>query len=317
MKAIVLNRYGASEVLEYQDVPAPVPGDRDVLLEVRATSINAGDVFAMHGRPWLVRFSTGFPRPKQHVLGMDAAGVVQAVGKEVRGLRPGDAVYGVAGHTYAELACVPELAMAPKPERLSFEEAAALPTAGFAALKCLRDVGRVGPGHEVLINGASGGVGTFAVQIAKALGASVTGVCSPRNLELVRSLGAEHVVDYTQVDFTTLERRYDLILDNVGNHPFAQLRRVLKPSGLIIPNAGYGGMGYVLRAFALAPFLRQQTSMVEATPRGPDLAGLSQLIEAGQLKVVIDRRYPLAQAAEAFRIFEAEHPRGKVVLTVG
>ena len=242
MKAIVHNRYGSSEVLEYKEIDPPVLQDDDVLLRVIAASVNAGDLFTMRGSPWLARLSTGLPRPKDHVLGWDAAGVVEAIGKNVTRFKPGDAVYCACSGTFADYARVKENVVALKPASLSFEQAAAVPTAGFTALKGLRDAGKVQPGQKVLINGASGGVGTFAVQIAKALGAEVTGVCSTRNVEMVRSLGADHVVDYTQEDFTRSGQRYDLILDNAASRSFSDLRRALTPQGVILPNSGHGGM---------------------------------------------------------------------------
>lgn len=316
MKAIVHNRYGSSEVLEYKEIDPPVVGDDDVLLRVRAASVNAGDLFTMRGSPWLARLSTGLPRPKDHVLGWDAAGVVEAVGKNVARFKPGDAVTCASSGTFADFARAKENTVSLKPASLSFEQAAAIPTAGLTALKGLRDVGKVQPGHKVLINGASGGVGTFAVQIGKALGAEVTGVCSTRNVEMVRSLGADHVVDYTKDDFTRSGQRYDLILDNAASRSFADLRRALTPQGVILPNSGHGGMRYVLKAFALAPFMRQQGSMFMANPNSAAMEALTELIEAGKVKPVVDRTYPLRDARQAFRYLEEEHARGKVVLTM-
>lgn len=316
MKAIVHNRYGSPDVLEYKEIDPPALRDDDVLLRVVAASVNAGDLFTLRGSPWLVRFSTGFPRPKDHVLGWDAAGVVEAVGPNVTRFKPGDAVYCACSGSFAEYARARENTVALKPPSLSFEQAAAVPTAGLAALQGLRNVGKVQPGQKVLINGASGGVGTFAVQIAKALGAQVTGVCSTRNVEMVRSLGADHVVDYTQEDFTRSGQRYDLILDNAGNRSFSDLRRALTPQGVVLPNSGHGGMSYVIKAFALAPFMRQQGSMYVAGPNGANMEALTELIEAGKVKTVIDRTYPLPDARQAFRYLEEEHARGKVVLTL-
>ena len=316
MKAIVHNRYGSSEVLEYKEIDPPVLQDDDVLLRVVAASVNAGDLFTMRGSPWLARLSTGLPRPKDHVLGWDAAGVVEAIGKNVTRFKPGDAVYCASSGTFADLARVKENVVALKPASLSFEQAAAVPTAGFTALKGLRDAGKVQPGQKVLINGASGGVGTFAVQIAKALGAEVTGVCSTRNVEMVRSLGADHVVDYTQEDFTRSGQRYDLILDNAASRSFGDLRRALTPQGIILPNSGHGGMTYVIKSFALAPFMRQQGSMFVANSNSADMDALTELVEAGKIKPVVDRTYPLRDARQAFRYLEEEHARGKVVLTM-
>ena len=316
MKAIVHNRYGSSEVLEYKEIDPPVVRDDDVLLRVHAASVNAGDLFTLRGSPWLVRLSTGLPRPKDHVLGWDAAGVVEAVGKNVTRFKPGDAVYCACSGSFADYARARENSVAFKPASLSFEQAAAVPTAGLTALQGLRDAGKVQPGQTVLINGASGGVGTFAVQIAKALGAEVTGVCSKRNVEMVRSLGADHVVDYTQEDFTRSGQRYDLILDNAASRSFADLRRALTPQGVVLPNSGHGGMSYVLKSFALAPFMRQQGSMFVAKSDSAYMNALTALIEAGKVKTVIDRTYPLHDARQAFRYLEEEHARGKVVLSV-
>jgi NADPH:quinone reductase-like Zn-dependent oxidoreductase len=316
MKAIVQNRYGSPDVLELKQIDPPVVHDDDVLLHVVAASVNAGDVFTMRGSPWLVRFSAGFPGPKDYVLGWDAVGLVEAVGKNVTRFKLGDAVYCACGGAFAEYARAKQDTVALKPASLSFEQAAAVPTAGFTALKGLRDAGKVRPGQKVLINGASGGVGTFAVQIAKALGAEVTGVCSARNAEMVRALGADRVVDYAKEDFTRSGQRYDLILDNAGSRSFSDLRRALTPQGLILPNSGHGGMSYVLKAFALAPFMRQHASMFVAQPNGADMDALTELIEAGKVKPVVDRTYPLEDAPQAFRYLEEEHARGKVVLTV-
>jgi len=316
MKAIVHNRYGSSEVLEYKEIDPPVVRDDDVLLRVHAASVNAGDLFAMRGSPWLARLSTGLPRPKDHVLGWDAAGVVEAVGKNVTRFKPGEAVYCACSSSFADYVRASENTVAFKPASLTFEQAAAVPTAGLAALQGLRDVGKVQPGQKVLINGASGGVGTFAVQIAKALGAEVTGVCSTRNVAMVRTLGADHVVDYTKEDFTRSGQRYDLILDNAASRSFGDLRRALTPQGLILPNSGHGGMSYVIKSFALAPFMRQQGSMFVSKPDSAAMEALTELIEAGKVKPVIDRTYPLRDAQQAFRYLEEEHARGKVVLTV-
>ena len=290
--------------------------DNQVLVRVKAVSINAGDVFAMRGNPWLIRLTAGFPKPKNYILGWDMAGVVEAAGSSVTQFRPGDEVYASCSGALAEYVSVAEDKLALKPANLTFEQAAAIPTAAITALKGLRDVGKLQPGQKVLINGASGGVGTFAVQIAKALGAEVTGVCSTRNVDMVRSLGADDVVDYTRKDFTQNGRRYDLILDNVASHSFSDLMRVLTPQGLIVPNSGHGGMGYVFKAFLLSPFLRQLGSMYLAVPNGKDLTQLKEWIETGKVKPVIERTYPLRETPEAFRYLDKEHARGKVVITV-
>ena len=316
MKAIVQNDYGTSDVLRLAEVALPEMKDNQVLVRVKAASINAGDVFAMRGDPWPIRLTAGFPKPKDYILGWDMAGVVEAAGSSVTQFGPGDEVYAACIGALAEYVSVPEDKLALKPANLTFEQAAAIPTAAITALKGLRDVGKIQPGQKVLINGASGGVGTFAVQIAKALGAEVTGVCSTRNVDMVRSLGADDVVDYTHKDFTQNGRRYDLILDNVASHSFSELMRVLTPQGLIVPNSGHSGIGYVFKALLLSPFLRQLGNMYLAVPTGKDLTQLKEWIVIGKVKPVIERTYPLCEAPEAFRYLDKEHARGKVVIRV-
>ncbi len=316
MKAIVQNAYGSPDVLELKEVEQPVVKENEVLIRVRATAINAGDVFSVKGSPWAARLTVGFPKPKDFILGWDMAGRVQAVGAEVTRFQPGDEVFASCSGTLAEYVCVAEEKLALKPTNLTFEQAAAVPTAALTALQGLRDAGNLRVGQKVLINGASGGVGTFAVQIAKALGAKVTGVCSTRNVDMVRSIGADHVIDYTQEDFTTGGPSYDLIFDNVANHSFSDLRRALTPHGVIIPNSGHGGMGYVIKAFLLSPFMRQQGRPFVAKSNHGDLDVLKALIEAGKITPVIDRTYPLSDAPEALRYLEKGHARGKVVITL-
>ena len=316
MKAIVQNDYGSPDVLKLAEVAQPVMKDNQVLVRVKAVSINVGDMFAMRGNPWPTRLIAGFPKPKNYILGQDMAGVVEAAGASVTQFRPGDEVYAACSGALAEYVSVTEDKLAFKPASLTFEQAAAIPTAAITALKGLREVGKLQPGQKVLINGASGGVGTFAVQIAKALGAEVTGVCSTRNVDMVRSLGADDVVDYTRQDFTQNGRRYDLILDNVASHSFSEIMRVLTPQGLIVPNSGHSGMGYVFKAFLLSPFLRQLGSVYFAVPNGKDLTQLKEWLETGKVKPVIDRTYPLYEAPEAFRHLDKEHARGKIVIMV-
>jgi len=316
MKAIVQNGYGSPAVLSIKEIEKPAVKDDQVLVRVHAASINAGDYFTMRGSPWLVRFSVGFPRPRDYILGWDMAGRVTAVGGGVTQFRPGDAVFGAVSHAFAEYVVATAGKLALKPANLSFEQAASVPTAGLTALQGLRDAGKVQPGQQVLINGAAGGVGTFAVQIAKAFGAEVTGVCSAAKVEMVRAIGADHVVDYTREDFTRGGRRYDLILDNVGNRAFSDLRRVLKPQGRIIPNSGHGGMRYVLKGFLLAPFMSQQEMPLMTTVNGPDLAALAALIEAGKVTPVIDRVYPFAEILTALGYAAQGRARGKVVISV-
>jgi NADPH:quinone reductase-like Zn-dependent oxidoreductase len=258
-----------------------------------------------------------FPKPKKdYVVGADLAGRVEAVGKNVTRFQPGDEVFGECSRACTEYVCAQEDKLVQKPHNLTFEQAAAVPTSALTALHALRDQGKVKPGQKVLINGASGGVGTFAVQIAKALGAEVTGVCSARNVDTTRSIGADHVIDYTQEDFTRSESRYDLILDNVASHSFAEYRRVLNPGGTHIPSSGHGGMGYIFKAFLLSLFLRQQGRPFVSTPNQEDLNALKELVEAGRVTPVIDRTYPLRETAEAFRYLDEGHAQGKVVIAV-
>ncbi len=316
MKAIVQNAYGSPEVLRLAEVEKPAVKAGEVLVRAHASSINAGDYFSMRGSPWLVRFVVGFPRPKDYILGWDVAGTVEAVGNGVTRLRPGDEVFGAASAAFAEYVSAPEGMVAPKPTNLSFEQAAAVPTAALTALQGLRHTGEVRPGQRILINGASGGVGSFAVQIAKALQAEVTAVCSGRNAELARSLGADHVIDYTGEDFTKGAARYDLILDQVGNHTPSALRRVLTPEGRIQPNSGHGGMGYMLKSAMLSLFMRQHGKLFVADPNREDWDALKQLIEAGKVTPVIDRTYPLSAVPEAMGYAAQGHVRGKVVITI-
>lgn len=316
MKAIVQNAYGSPDLLEFEEVDRPAIKENGVLVRVHAAALNAGDVFSVRGSPWLARLTVGFPKPKDYVLGWDVAGRVEAVGEKVTQFQPGDEVYASCDSALAEYACVAEDKLAPKPTNLTFEEAASVPTAAITALQGLRDAGGIQSGQKVLINGASGGVGIFAVQIAKAFGAEVTGVCSTRNVELVRSIGADYVVDYTQEDFTQGGRRYDLIFDNVANRSFSDLRRALTPEGKIVPNSGHGGMSYVFKAFLLSLFMRQHGSMFLSTPNSQDLLVLKELIESGEVTPVIDRTYPLHETPEALRYVGRGHARGKVVITV-
>ncbi len=316
MKAIVINAYGGPEVLELKEIDKPAVTENDVLVNVQAASLNAGDYFSMRGSPWLTRFTVGFPAPKDHILGWDVAGRVEAVGKNVKRFQPGDRVFASCEGTLAEYVCTLEDKVASTPGNLTLEQAAAVPSAAIAALHALRDQAHVRPGQKVLINGASGGVGTFAVQIAKALGAEVTGVCSTRNVDMVRSIGADHVIDYTKEDFTRGGQRYDLVLDNVGNHSFADCRRALTPEGIHLPNTGHGGMGYVIKAYILSAFMGQHARPFLSVPNAEDLDTIKDLIEAGKVTPVIDRSYPMSETPEAFRYLEEEHAQGKVVIVM-
>lgn len=321
MKAICQYRYGSPDVLELRDVDKPVVGDDDVLVRVSAASVNPLDWHLMRGLPYLVRMMFGLRRPKSSRPGVDVAGRVEAVGANVTGLRAGDEVFGGCDGAFAEYVCGKEKNLVRKPAGLTFEEAAAVPIAGCTALQALRDVGKVQPGQTVLINGAAGGVGTFAVQIARAFGAVVTGVCSTGNLDMVRSIGADKVIDYTVEDFTRGGRRYDLIVDLVGNRTMSDLRRALTPRGTAILAGGGGGrllgpMAQMLGARILSRFVGQRMVMFLAKINGKDLLVLAELVEAGKVRPVIDRTYPLAETADAIRYLEARHARGKVVVTV-
>jgi NADPH:quinone reductase-like Zn-dependent oxidoreductase len=326
MKAIVQERYGApARVLRLAEVDPPSVGDDDVLIRVRATSVNTPDWITVTGVPYILRLRSGFRRPRTPVRGTDVAGVVEAVGENVTDLEPGDEVFGSpwdgslnTSGTFAELAAVPASQLIEKPPALAFEEAAASVMSGVTALLAMRDAGRVGPGTRVLINGASGGVGTFAVQIAKALGADVTGVCSTRNVELVRSLGADHVIDYTSEDFTRGEERYDVILDNVLNHPPAATARLLTPTGKLIPNSvgNTGGLFAGLPRMARAALMRKRVTTVQFVANRENLQALSSMLESGAAKVVIDKVYPLAETAKAVAHMLGHHARGTVVIAV-
>ncbi|MFC1481324.1 NAD(P)-dependent alcohol dehydrogenase [Candidatus Neomarinimicrobiota bacterium] len=316
MKAIVQTGYGTADVFELREIDKPVIKDDEVLVKVHAVGLNAGDYYAMRGVPYMIRMVTGWPKPKNYVPGYDLAGHVEAIGKNVEQFQPGDEVFGSYKNTCAEYVCAGANKFVPLPANLTHQQAAAIPTAAFTALKGLRDVGKVQPGQKVLINGSSGGVGTFAVQIAKALGAEVTGVCSTRNVDMVRSIGADHVIDYTQDNFTQGEQRYDLILDQVANHSLADCRRVLTPQGKHIPNSGEKGLGYVMKAALVSAFMRKQGGLFFGEPNNEGLVALKELIEAGKVTPVIDRTYPLNETAEAFRYFNEGHAQGKVVITV-
>jgi len=322
MRAVVQHRYGPPSVLEVSEVGLPLPGRGEVLVEVGAASVHPGDYFVMTGQPYVVRLAFGLRRPRHGIPGRDLAGVVAAVGTDVTALRPGDEVFGwCTTGTLAEYACVPVDHLVSTPANLSVSDAAAVPTSAMTALQAVRDVANVRPGQTVLITGASGGVGSFAVQLAKAFGAEVTGVCSTRNVDLVKSLGADHVVDYTRTDFTRTEKRYDVILDNVEAQPLADLRRALTPTGTLIPNNGHGGrwlgpLGRIVKARVLSGFTRQRLKPFTSFAKRQDLLTLADLLATGQVRPVIDRTYALDEAADALRHVAAGHTRGKVVITV-
>ena len=322
MTAIFYCDYGAPEVLTLEDVEKPTPGDGQVLVRVRAAAVNPLELHYMRGTPYVMRFGTGLRRPKELRLGVDFAGVVEAVGTNVTKLKPGDEVFGGRNGALAEYVVVAERSVVVKPENVTFEQAAAVPVAAVTALQAVRDHGHLQPGQTVLINGASGGVGTFAVQIAKAFGAVVTGVSSTRNVELVRSLGADHTVDYTQEDYTQGAQRYDVIIDMVGSQSLLANRRVLQPKGIYVMVGGPNGnwiapLDRVARMFVLSAFVSQEFEMFMARLNAADLATLRDLMQAGKVTPIIDRRYPLNEVGEAVRYLETGRARGKVVVTVG
>ena len=322
MKAIVIEKYGSPDVLQFKEVERPTPKDNQVLVRVQAASANPLDWHLMRGEPFIARLmGTGLLKPKSSKVGADVAGRVEAVGKDVTQFKPGDEVFGTCNGSFAEYACAREDRLALKPANVSFEEAAAIPVAATTALQGLRNKGQIQPGQKVLVNGASGGVGTFAVQIAKSYGTEVTGVCSTRNLDLVRKIGADHVVDYTQEDFTKNEQqRYDLIFDAVGNRSVSDYKRALKPGGTCAV-AGFSSMSRMFEHSALGP-LRSKTGNKKVGGMGMakinqnDLVFLKQLVETQKVRPVIDRHYPLSETADAIRYLEAGHAQGKVVITV-
>jgi NADPH:quinone reductase-like Zn-dependent oxidoreductase len=317
MKAVIQTGYGSADVMELRKLEKPAPGGGQVLVRVGAASLAAGEYFGMRGKPFPIRFVVGFPKPKRdYVVGLDCAGVVAAIGPNVSRFKPGDEVYGQCHGSCAEYALAEEGALAPKPANLSFELAAAVPTSACTALQALRDHGQVQPGQKVLINGASGGVGPFAVQIAKALGAEVTGVCSTRNAEMVRSIGADHVIDYTKEDFTQGGTRYDVIMDNVGSHSLSAARRALTPTGVHVPSSGHAGMGWIIAAYLEGVFVRRQAAPFVAATTSESLLALKDLIEAGKVAPVVDRTFRLGETAEAFAYLDEGHARGKVVIAV-
>jgi NADPH:quinone reductase-like Zn-dependent oxidoreductase len=319
MRAIVQDTYGSAEVIHLENIDRPEIADDEVLVRVRAASIHVGDWILMTGSPWVMRLATGLRRPKNRVPGTDVAGTVEAVGTNVKSVRPGDEVFGWGAGAFAEFARATEDQFIKKPANLTFEQASAVGVSATTALQLLRDDGEVQPGQKVLINGASGGVGTFAVQIAKAFGAEVTGVASTKNIDMVRGIGADHVIDYTREDFTTSGERYDLILDNVGNKSMARTRRALSPTGTLISNGGGhagGKLGRTMRAMLASMVVRQQASPSVKTQNHDDLVALKELIEAGRVIPVIDRTYPLSETPAAIDHVAAGHARGTVVIAI-
>ena len=324
MKAIVYCDYGLAN-LKLEDVEKPTPTDDQVLVKVRAASVNPYDWHFIEGTPKIMRLGVGLRKPKDTRLGVDFAGTIEAVGKNVTQFKPGDDVFGGRGGAFAEYVCRrAEGAVALKPASITFEQAASVNIAGITALQALRDKGKIQPGQKVLINGASGGVGTFAVQIAKSFGADVTGVCSTRNVDLVRSLGADHVIDYTKEDFAKGTERYDVILDNVPNHSLSECRHILNPKGKYVMIGGggpndsrwVGPFGRVIHALLVSPFVSQEMGMMMADANQKDLTVLADMMESGKVKPVIDRTYKLSEVPAAIAYLEEGHARGKVVITV-
>jgi NADPH:quinone reductase-like Zn-dependent oxidoreductase len=325
MKAIIYCDYGTAEVLKLEDVEKPAPDDDQVLVKIRAAAINPLDWHYMRGTPYIMRLSAGLRKPKEIRLGVDYAGTVEAVGKNVTQFKPGDDVYGARDGALGEYVVArADRSVVLKPANLSFDQAAGVPVAAVTALQGLRDKGKLQPGQKVLINGASGGVGTFAVQIAKSMGANVTGVCSTRNLELVRSLGADQVIDYTTTDYTASDALYDVILDNVGNRSLSENRRVLKREGIYVliggggPDAGnwIGPLGKPIKMLFVSPFVSQEMGMLLADVNKAELTALNDLFQSGKVTPVIDRRYPLGEVPEAIRYLESGRARGKVIITL-
>jgi NADPH:quinone reductase-like Zn-dependent oxidoreductase len=320
MKAIVYRCYGSPDVLKFEDVEKPTAADNEVLVKVHAASVNPLDWHYMRGSPYFMRLMTGLGAPNNTSMGVDFAGTVEAVGSNVKRFKPGDEVFGGASGAFAEYVTVREdRALVLKPANMTFAQSATVPIAAITALQALRDKGQIKPGHKVLINGASGGVGTFAVQIAKSFGAEVTGVCSTRNVEMVRSIGADHVIDYTQDDYTKSGERYDLIIDMVGNHSPLANRRVLDPNGIFVIVGGPKGnwlrpLMNPIKALMLSPFVGQEFGMMLAKLRKDDLAILGDLMQAGTVTPVIDRRYRLSEVPAAIRYSEEGHARGKIVI---
>ena len=317
MKAIAQDRYGSPDVLELREVDRPVPGDDDVLVKVHAAGVNALDWHVMRGSPTWARAMIGLRRPKPAFRGVDVAGQVEAVGSNVQGLRPGDEVFGWCTGAFAEYACATESHFVPKPVNLTLEQAAAVPLAAITALQGLRDVGRVQPGQSVVIIGASGGVGSFAVQIAKAMGAEVTAVCSTDSVAFVRSIGADHAIDYTREDFTRGHERYDVIFQLAGSASPSACRRVLKPTGTLVLSSGEGiVLDRIVKSVVLTRFVSQRMALLDATQNRDDLVIIKAFIEAGQVTPVLDRTYRLHEAAEAIRYVEVGHTRGKTVIAM-
>jgi NADPH:quinone reductase-like Zn-dependent oxidoreductase len=322
MKAIVYHKYGSPDVLELEEIEKPAPGDDEILVKVHASSVNYGNLALVKGKPFLARLWSGFLKPKFKIPGGDIAGRIETIGKNVKQFQPGDEVFGdlsdIGFGAFAEYVCVPEIALASKPANLSFMESAAAPQAAVVALQGLRDNGQIQAGQKVLIYGASGGIGTFAVQLAKSFGAEVTGVCSTRNLDLVRSIGADQVIDYTKEDFVLRGERYDLILATAGYRSIFDYRKALKPGGIYVATGG--SMKQIFQALLMGPFLsmigkRKFGSLMQRINQ-KDLVFIKELLDTGKVRSVIDKCYSLAEVREALRYYEGGHTRGKVVITI-
>jgi NADPH:quinone reductase-like Zn-dependent oxidoreductase len=323
MKAIVYRQYGSPDVLKLEEVEKPTPAANQLLIKVHDASLNPLDWHFMRGKPYIMRLQVGMGTPKSTRIGVDFSGTVEAVGADVKQFKPGDEIFGTADGALAEYVTSTEVGLALKPSNMTFEQAASVPIAAITALQGLRDKGELKAGQKVLINGASGGVGTFAVQIAKSLGADVTGVCSTRNVDLVRSIGADHVIDYTKEDFTKGSQRYDLIFDTVGNHALLDYRRVLNPHGIFViigapsDDPWLGPLASPIKAFVISPFVSQKFTMLMADAnKTSDLDTLRDLMQAGKLTPVVDRQYTLNEAPAAMRYLEQGHARGKVIVSL-
>ena len=327
MKAVIYTEFGPPDVLQITEIDKPAPKENEVLVKVRAASVNPFDWHMIRGTPFLMRaMMAGLRKPKEPRVGVDCAGTVEAVGEDVTQFKPGDDVFGGKSGAFAEYLCIPaDGGVALKPANVTFEQAAGIQIAGCTALQALRDKGKLQKGQKVLINGASGGVGTFAVQIAKSMGAQVTGVCSTRNVELVRSLGADHVIDYTKEDFLKSAERYDVILDNVGTQPLSAFRQILNPKGnyMIIGGGGpedsgglIGPLARPIQALLMSPFIGQKMGMMMAKASQNDLRLLADLMQSGKIMTVIDRTYPLSEIREAVRYLETGRARGKVIIDI-
>ena len=323
MRAVVQERYGSADVLELRDIDKPTPKDNELLVRVENAALHIGDLMLMKGEPYVMRLGAGVRRPRKRVPGFDFSGRVAAIGKDVAGFQPGDEVFGETNSgSCAEYSVVPSDKLAPKPPELSFEEAAAVPVSGATALRGIRDAGKVEAGNKVLINGATGGVGMYAVQIAKALGAEVTAVCGPSNGELAKQLGADHVIDYTRDDYTKGDQRYDMILDNVANRPLAEARQAVAEGGVLISNSArakgrwFGAVGRMMQAGIVSMFVKTQGRPFYSPVKSQDLVDLTELVVAGRLRPIVDRTYPLAETARAMRYIAGGHASGKTVREV-